>query len=51
MVKISNHPDTFQESFNFRLEETELESHGVKISLVQKLAFPEKGVPDLHEIK
>jgi len=25
------------------LEEQELETHGVKISSVQKLAFPEKG--------
>ena len=45
VIKKNNYPQ-YQESFNFKLEEEELETHGVKISSIQKVAFPEKGKLD-----
>jgi len=47
VAKKTGYPQ-YQESFNFRLEEQEMETCGIKVSSIQKLSFPEKGLPFFH---
>lgn len=42
VVKKSNNP-AFQESFNFKADENDIETFGVRVTAMQHMPFPEKG--------
>ncbi len=42
IVKKSNNP-AFQESFNFKADESDIETFGVRVTAMQHMTFPEKG--------
>ena len=42
IVKKSNNPQ-FQESFNFKADENDIETFGVRVTAMQHMPFPEKG--------
>jgi hypothetical protein len=41
-VKKTNNP-AFQESFNFKADEQDVETYGVRVTAMQHMSFPDKG--------